>query len=153
MSVADPAAQQRTRAFARVLGPYVAVFTATYAVRLPELKDIATGLMNDPTMILMLGAAMLAAGLVIIGLHRSWRGPIAVIISLFGWFIGLRGLLLIANPESIRSGVDATMDSAGAILAARLFFAGLAALGLLLSYAGWIGPRRRVATSDGHRPS
>jgi hypothetical protein len=134
-------AQLRTRAFARVIGPYVATFGIVYAVRLPELSGLVEDLFAQPVQMLMLGALMLGAGLVIIGLHRSWRGPLAVTVSLFGWFVALRGFLLIATPATIQAGVDATMLSPAATTIARVFFATLAVVGLLLTYAGWFNAR------------
>ena len=137
MPTADLEAQRRTRAFARVIGPYVAVFTTVYAIRLPSLQGLTTALFADPVPVLMLGALMLGGGLVIIGGHRSWRGPLAITISLFGWFVAVRGFLLIAVPNTVSSAVDATMLSPTALLLARLFFAGLAVMGLIVAYAGW----------------
>lgn len=134
----------RTRAFARVIGPYVAIFGIVYAIRLPDLNGLVGDLFAQTFNVLMLGALMLAAGLVIIGLHRNWRGPLAVTISLFGWFVGLRGFLLIATPSTIQAGVDATMISPTATIVARVFFAALGALGLLLAYAGWISAPRHT---------
>ena len=114
MSTASIEAQQRTRAFARVLGPYIAIFTIVYAIRLPELSGLTGDLFAQPTMTVMLAALMIAGGLVIIGLHRSCRGPLAITVSLFGWFVAIRGVLLFAAPELVRSGVDATMLSPAA---------------------------------------
>ena len=91
----------------------------------------------------MLGALMLGGGLVIIGGHRNWRGPLAVTVSLFGWFVALRGPLLLAIPAVIRTGVDATMLSPTATAVARICFGALAVIGLTLSYAGWIAEPRR----------
>jgi hypothetical protein len=142
---ADIAAQLRTRAFARVIGPYIATFGIVYAIRLPELTGLVEDLFAQSFQMLMLGALMLAAGLVIIGLHRNWRGPLAVTISLFGWFVAVRGFLLIATPSTIRAGVDATMLSPAATTIARVFFAALGVLGLVLGYAGWFtGPAERT---------
>jgi hypothetical protein len=137
MQPASPEAQLRTRAFARVIGPYVATFGIVYAFRLPDLSGLVGDLFAQTFNVLMLGALMLAGGLVIIGLHRSWRGPLAVTISLFGWFVAVRGFLLIANPAVIEAGADATMLSPTATIVARVFFAALGALGLALAYAGW----------------
>ncbi|MGA6164464.1 hypothetical protein [Amycolatopsis magusensis] len=142
MSTLELAAQQRTRAFARVIGPYVAVFTAVYAIRLPALQGLIGELFAEPTLVLMLGALMLGGGLVIIGGHRHWRGPLAITVSLFGWFVAVRGFLLIAVPTTIESGVEATMLSPTAMLLARVFFAALAVLGLTLTYAGWFSRTR-----------
>ena len=137
MQPASPEAQRRTRAFARVIGPYVATFGIVYAIRLPEMEGLVDDLFAQPFQMLMLGALMLAAGLVIIGLHRSWRGPLAVTISLFGWFVAIRGFLLIATPTTIETAAGATLLSPTATIAARVFFAALGALGLVLAYAGW----------------
>jgi hypothetical protein len=137
MATASIEAQLRTRAFARVIGPYVATFTTLYAIRLPDLLDLVNDLFAQPVLVWLLGALMLGAGLVIVGGHRNWRGPLAVTVSLFGWFVALRGFLLIAAPSTVQSGVDATMLSPTATTLARVFFAALAAAGLLLTYAGW----------------
>lgn len=142
MTTATPEARQRTRAFARVIGPYVATFTIVYAIRLPALQGLVGDLFAQPGLILLLGAMMLAAGLVIIGGHRSWRGPLAVTVSLFGWFVAIRGFLLIAVPATVESGVDATLLSPTALTVARVFFGVLAVIGLLLTYAGWFRPVR-----------
>ncbi|MFI6028883.1 hypothetical protein [Amycolatopsis magusensis] len=130
-------AHQRTRAFARVIGPYVAVFTTVYAIRLPALQGLIAELFAEPALMLMLGALMLGGGLVIIAGHRNWRGPLAVTVSLFGWFVAVRGFLLIAFPTTIESGVEATLLSPTAMVLARMFFAALAVVGLVLTHAGW----------------
>jgi len=141
---ADAAPRLRTLAFARVIGPYIAVFGIVYAIRLPDLAGLVGDLFSQAFNVLVLGALMLAAGLVVIGLHRNWRGPLAVTISLFGWFVAVRGFLLIASPATIQAGVDATMLSPTATVVARVFFAALGALGLVLAYAGWFSARART---------
>jgi hypothetical protein len=137
MSSASVEAQTRTRAFARVLGPFLAAFTITYAIQLQDLTWLMDDLFAEPVTVWLLGSMMFLGGLVIIGGHRSWRGPLAVTISLFGWFVAIRGFLLIIAPDAIESGVDATMLSPTATVVARVFFGILGAIGLLFTYAGW----------------
>ncbi|HZN73719.1 MAG TPA: hypothetical protein VFC00_18780 [Micromonosporaceae bacterium] len=92
---------------------------------------------------------MLAGELVIIGGHRTWRGPHAVTVSLFGWFVAVRGFLLIAVPTTVESGVDTTMYSPTAILLFRIFFGALAVVGLVLTYAGrFTNPGGHPGTTD-----
>jgi vacuolar-type H+-ATPase subunit I/STV1 len=145
MQPASDAAQERTRAFARVIGPYVATFGIVYAIRLPELSGLVDNLFAQPFLMLLLGALMLGAGLVIVGIHRNWRGPLAVTVSLFGWFVAVRGFLLIAIPSTVQAGADATMLSPTATTVARVFFAALGVLGLVLAYAGWFTAPARTA--------
>ena len=145
MTAASLEAQQRTRVFARVIGPYIATVTTVIAIRLPSMGTFAGDLFAQPIIVWLLGALMLGSGLVIIGGHRNWRGPVAVAVSLFGWFVALRGFLLIAVPSTMESGVNATMQSPAATLLFRIFFGALAVGGLLLTYAGYFGGTRSVS--------
>ncbi|MFN3002461.1 hypothetical protein [Mycolicibacterium wolinskyi] len=130
-------AQQRTRSFARVLGPFVALATLIIAIRLPDLTGLLGGLFDNAVLPWMLGAAMLVMGLVVIAFHQYWYSVTAVLISLFGWFVGLRGLAMMAIPSAIDSGANATVTSPGLLVAARVFFLLLTATGLWLTYVGW----------------
>ncbi|GAB3429867.1 hypothetical protein [Flindersiella endophytica] len=143
MSETNPEAQRRTEAFARVIGPYVAIFTGVIAIRLSQTTSIIDDLFASQYNLWMLGALMIGGGLVIIGGHRHWRGPAAVVISLFGWFVGLRGFALIAIPSQMETAVDATTLSPGLTTVARIFFVLLGLVGLWLSYVGWIASRKR----------
>jgi hypothetical protein len=140
MSQPTAAAAQRTRAFARVIGPFVALATLIIAVRLPDLTGLLDGLFANAVLPWMLGAMMLLAGLVVIAFHQYWRGVTAALISLFGWFVALRGLAMMAIPSAIESGAGDTLASPGLLLVARIFFLLLTAMGLWLTYAGWVTP-------------
>lgn len=148
MPPATSQAQARTRAFARVLGPFVAILTTTYAIRLPSMTDFINDLLGQPAIMFMIAVVMIIGGLVIVGGHRSWRGPTAVVISLFGWFVLLRGAALVAIPDAIQAGVDATLLSPTAVAVAQSFFAILAVLGLWLTYAGWFSKAEREAVTS-----
>ncbi|OBG52027.1 hypothetical protein [Mycolicibacterium fortuitum] len=130
-------ARQRTRMFARVLGPFVAVATLIVAVRLPSLGDLLGDLFTMGILPWMLGATMLMMGLVVIAFHQYWYSVTAVLISLFGWFVALRGAAMMAIPSAIESGADTTLDSPGLLLAARGFFLLLTVMGLWFTYVGW----------------
>jgi hypothetical protein len=80
---------------------------------------------------------MLAMGLVVIAFHQYWYSLTAALISLFGWFVALRGLAMMAVPTAIDSGASATLASPGLLVVARAFFLLLTAMGLWLTYIGW----------------
>lgn len=147
MSEPSLEARSRTRAFARVIGPFVASATVIVAIRLPSLSGLLDDLFANDVLPWILGAFMLMAGLIVIAFHQYWYSVTAVLISLFGWFIALRGLTLMAFPSAIESGADDTLASPGLLLGARIFFLALTAMGVWLAYVGW-GPR----PSDGESP-
>jgi hypothetical protein len=143
MSQLDPEAALRTRAFARVIGPFVAVATLIIAIRLPDLTGLVDDLFANAVMPWILGATMLIAGLVVIAFHQYWRGVTAVLISLFGWFVALRGVTMMAFPSAIETGAGDALASPGLLLTARVFFVLMTAMGLWFTYVGWIAPKRR----------
>jgi len=140
MSRTDVVAELRTRAFARVIGPFVAIATVIIAIRLPDLTGLLDDLFANQVLPWMLGATMLLAGLIVIAFHQYWRGLTAVLISLFGWFVALRGLAMMAVPSAVESGAGDTLASPGVLAVARIFFLFMTAVGLWLTYAGWATP-------------
>jgi hypothetical protein len=147
MSHPTDEALRRTSAFARVIGPFLVAVTVIIAVRLPDLTVLVHDLFGNAVLPWILGAMMFAFGLVVIAFHQYWYNPTAVVVSLFGWFVALRGLTLMAFPTTIESGAGETLSSPGLLLAARVFFLSLTAIGCWLSYVGWAS-RRAVTPVD-----
>lgn len=137
MPQATPEARRRTRAFARVLGPFIATATAIVAIRLPDLTGLLGGLFDNAVLPWILGAAMLMMGLVVIAFHQYWYSVTSSLISLFGWFVALRGAAMMAIPSAIDSGASATVTSPGLLVAARIFFLLLTVMGVWFTYVGW----------------
>lgn len=132
----DPAL--RTRAFARVIGPFVATVTVIIAVRAADLRFLGDSFFTEPMWSWLFGALLLFCGLMIIAFHQFWRGLAPVIISLFGWFLALRGFVLLAVPQLMQKGVDASVPAVGPV---RFFFLLLTVVGVYLTYVGWIRKR------------
>jgi hypothetical protein len=55
-------------------------------------------------------------------------------ISLFGWILALRGVVLMAAPDLY----ERASMSMGAISLVRLIFGALVVIGLYLTYVGWL---------------
>lgn len=80
---------------------------------------------------------LLMGGRIIIALHQHWRGAAAVIVSLFGWFLAIRGVLLLTVPGAYDSAAD-TLTGPATYTAVLGVFVIVALAGLYLTYAGWI---------------
>jgi len=124
----------RTRSFARVIGPFIAIVPSIIIVRAPNLGTMLTSLFQSEALVWMMGALLFFCGLLIIAFHQYWRSPAAVRISLFGWFLLIRGFILLAAPELILRGGMASMHMVPAV---RVGFAVLVLIGLWLTYVGW----------------
>jgi hypothetical protein len=131
---ATPDSKARTRAFARVIGPFLVVVPSIVAARAPEMDAVAASFFEHAALVWLTGGLLLLGGLLIIAYHQVWSSPPAVFISLFGWILALRGVALLAVPHLIASG------DAGAMIpfpAVRLGFGLLFMAGVWLIVVGW----------------
>jgi hypothetical protein len=126
--------QARTRAFARVLGPWLAIVPGIIALRAPAMGTLASDFFKSDLFVWFAGALLLFGGLLIIAFHQYWSSVAAVMISLFGWILALRGVVLMAAPDLY----ERASMSMGAISLVRLIFGALVVIGLYLTYVGWL---------------
>jgi uncharacterized protein YjeT (DUF2065 family) len=131
---ATQGSQARTRAFARAIGPWLVIVPSIIVVRASGMDALASDFFKSDLFVWFAGALLLFAGLLIIAFHQYWSSVAAVMISLFGWILALRGLVLMAAPE-LYNRAAAAMTS---VVLVRLMFGVLVAIGLYLTYVGWI---------------
>ncbi len=123
-----------TRAFARVIGPWLVIVPGIIALRAPGMAAFASEFFKSALFVWFAGALLLFGGLLIIAFHQYWSSVAAVLISVFGWILALRGLVLMAAPELYeRAGI-----LANSIFLVRLIFGFLIVVGLYLTYVGWL---------------
>lgn len=135
--------QHRTRMFARVMGPYLAIIAASAALRPGDMRTMLSGFEAEPLWSWITGALILLFGLVVIALHPYWRGVAAAIVSALGWLVAVKGLLLVAGSHTYFAMANAAVDAmgwwrAGAVVEVLI--------GLYLAYVGWMPERTHPAT-------
>jgi hypothetical protein len=128
-------AEARTRMFARVLGPYLVIVTATAMARADQMRTLASEFGANSVWPYVTGAFVLLSGLIVVALHQYWRGAPAIIVSVLGWMTTAKGFFLMAFPLSYISAVNTAVDARNWWLAS---FAVIALVGLYLTYVGWI---------------
>jgi hypothetical protein len=128
--------QLRTRMFARTLGPFFTIVPTTVAVRGSYIRTLFTEFKANPMWPWLFGAILLIGGLVIIAFHQYWRSPAAVIVSVVGWFLAVRGVVLLTVPRAFDAAGNAIYGS-GASAVIWVLFICLASAGLYLTYVGW----------------
>ena len=132
---ATPEAAARTRAFARVIGPFLVIVPSIVLLRAPNTGTILAAFFQNEALVWITGGLLLFLGLLIIANHQYWASPTAILISLFGWFLALRGLVLLAAPQLIASASAAALTMMPLV---RIGFGLLVVLGAWLSFVGWI---------------
>jgi uncharacterized protein YjeT (DUF2065 family) len=127
----------RTRAFARIMGPWLVIAPGIIAVRAPDMGTLASDFFRSDLFVWFAGALLLFLGLMIIAFHQYWRSVAGALISAFGWILLIRGLVLLAAPDAYQRAA-VVLDSVSLI---RMMFGVIVVMGLYLTYVGWIAKR------------
>jgi hypothetical protein len=135
--------QMTTRAFARVLGPFVVIVCGAAAAHTSEMYSLTSDFAANPVWSWGTGPFVLLGGLVIVALHPYWRGLAAATVSTLGWLVVLRGLLMLNFPATFVSLARSVIDQGDLWRALCLIFA---AVGGYLTYVGWKPSADRSAT-------
>lgn len=124
---------------ARYMGLFTILLVATLFVRGTATIDAVVA--NAPVTFTH-GIASLAIGLAMILVHNVWRGGVLpVVVTLVGWVLFGKGLMLLAvAPETL----SRYYQSMGYAANAHLYFAPALILGLYLTWAGFTAPMERA---------
>ncbi len=141
--------QAKTRMFSRVLGPFLVIVDITAIARTSDMRAVVSDFEASSLWSWVAGAFVLIFGLVIVAGHQYWRGAAAIIVSVLGWLVTLRGLLLLAFPKVFGSVADSMIGAQAWWVALCVAFA---LVGLYLTYFGWAPtpsrPTSQAATAN-----
>lgn len=137
--------RNRTRMFARVLGPFFTITMIAAMVRAADMKQVLSEFTASNVWPYVTGVFVLATGIAIVAFHQIWRGAAAIIISVLGWLMVVRGILLMAFPGVFASLADRMVGATAAWVSA---FAVMALIGLYLTYVGWKPVRNELEDNE-----
>jgi len=120
--------------FARVLGPFFAIIAIAVTLRAPDMRALLTEFTTSNVWPWVTGAFVLLGGIAVVAFHQYWRGAAAIIVSVLGWLLVVRGILLIAFPRVFASLADRMIGAVGAWQGACVV---MGLIGLYLTYVGW----------------
>jgi hypothetical protein len=127
--------QLRTRMFARVLGPFFVIVAATTVAR-SDMRTLLSDFEANAAWPFVTGSFLLLASLVVVALHQYWRSAAAITVSVVGWLLAIRAVVLIAFPHAFMAAANAAIGMT-ALWVSVDCIVGL--VGLYLTYVGW-GP-------------
>lgn len=135
---ATPESLARTRAFARIIGPFLIAVTGALELRTAEMGKFVQLFFENDLMVWIMATVLVFAGLLTIAFHQYWSRPSAIVISVLGWYLLLRGLVLLYAPQLYARATSAAVGSYHSVLYVRLGAGVMLMVGLWLTYAGWI---------------
>jgi hypothetical protein len=129
---------RQTIFLARLFGLFMIVVALWMLVDEPGLRAIIDALVQDRPATLLLSLICLGSGLAVVLGHQVWSGGIApVLVTVLGWILLIRGVLLLFLPPNLLGSLANALAGP-----AWLYPVGIVALGLglILTYAGFRSP-------------
>ena len=120
---------------ARIYG--VVAFTAALAALLSpkRMSLIIADFETAPALVFMAALFALILGLVMVMIHNLWTDIAAILVSLFGWVVLIKGILLLAAPEGVLRFATASASSPERIRLWGIAALVLAAIFLIIGFA------------------
>lgn len=119
----------------KLLGLYCVVLALAMMARKQSAVATMNALIRNPALLLYVEAIGLATGLAMVVGHNIWSGgALPVVITLVGWLVAIRGVVLLALPQ------DAVIKLFEALRYEQLFHVYMGAtlvLGLYLTFAAF----------------
>ena len=95
----------RTLFLSRLIGLYCIFVELSMITHKQATLESVTAVLRDPSMMLVLGAIMLLAGLAMVLTHNIWSGgALAVIVTLVGWMTLIKSLFFLFLPPELEAG-------------------------------------------------
>ena len=94
----------RTIFLSRLIGLFTILVSLSMLLHKQSMAETAETLVHNRPVLLILGMIALIGGLAMVLCHNVWSGgALPIIVTLFGWSILIRGLLLLFVPDAIVS--------------------------------------------------
>ncbi len=126
----------RTIFLSRLIGLYCIVIAVSMMTRRQATVETVTALLQNPSMMLIVGIITLAAGLAVVLAHNIWSGSaLVVVVTLVGWITLIKSLFFLFLPPEMEAGLFL-----GQLHYRQLFYMYTAislVLGIYLTYGGF----------------
>lgn len=131
----------RTRAMARIIGPYLIVVATALLVRHDTLAAFLAEFMANAPLVFASGAFTLMAGLALVCAHHHWNSIEASVISVLAIAVTLKGASLMIAPQFGADLADHMVQRPTVLVLAVILEA---LVGAWLMLVGWRRPKAPI---------
>jgi putative exporter of polyketide antibiotics len=129
----------RTPFLSRLIGLYAILVALSMFSRGQASAETVAALLQNPSMVFVLGVVMLAAGLAMVLAHNIWSGgALVVVVTLVGWMTLIKSLVFLFLPPEIEARLFLERLHYQQLF--YFYWALPLVLGLFLTYGGFRSP-------------
>jgi len=119
---------------AQLLGVVFVVIGLAVLIRLSYYQKAYKAFLKNEGLMLLAGLFTLVLGVIWVMAHNVWVQSWEVIITIFGWLVLVKGVLLMLVPTELGKWASSLMKGKGFLVFGGLFYL---VLGIVLGYFGW----------------
>lgn len=127
-----------TRIIARIAGPYLILIAIIMFSLYEQLPLILPAFVHDKPLLLVTGAFTTIIGLTMLAFHHHLKSAAAIVVTVLGVLVTLRGVMLGLAPELVLGTATQVARNPIVMLIATTF---CALLGIYLTFVGWFMKR------------
>lgn len=86
---------------AKFMGPYIILVGLSLIFNWKTFRQILGDFPNNPLLVFMSGIFVFIAGLAVVIFHNIWVADWRIIITVFGWLMLTKGVVLVAMPRVV----------------------------------------------------
>jgi hypothetical protein len=129
----------RTPFLSRLIGLYAILVALSMFSRGQATVETVAALLQNPSMVFVLGVVMLAAGLAMVLAHNIWSGgALVVVVTLVGWMTLIKSLVFLFLPPEMEARLFVERLHYQQLF--YFYWALPLVLGLYLTYGGFRSP-------------
>lgn len=120
---------------ARLMGPYIILIGVSLMLNRKIFRQIMEDFPKNPSLIFVTGLLTFVAGLTTVLFHNIWALDWRMIITVFGWLILIKGIMLVAFPSTL---LKTTKIYSGNIKLVLIPWGVMILIGIFLTIKGYI---------------
>jgi hypothetical protein len=129
---------------ARILGPLLVVSGIMLITQQHRMLTALGGFLLNDALLMLAAFFSLTCGLILVAFHQRFDSITAAIITILGWLMTARGVIILLVPDLVHDGAEIMMRVPNIMPITGCI---MALLGVWLSYTGYIAGVLRVDTS------
>ena len=118
--------------FAQIIGLYLLAISLASLIHQNRVRQIIKEILANPAFLATIGCKSLLIGLVILIPHDLWVCQWPILITLIGWIMTFRGLMILFFPKIMIKFFRGFMENSGFMFFSWVWF-------LIALYLTWIG--------------
>ena len=124
-----------TKTLAKIFGVWTLLAVGGMLSNRQNTIDVVNGFFTNATLVWTVGVFTSLVGIAVVVAHTRWTSPLAVVVTLYGWVVLIKGLMFLWLPLPVQEAVYNSLQFGRYFY---FYFIVSVAFGAYLTYGGYV---------------